>query len=139
MSSLIISNGKTYSLEYLKLFQFQAVCSEIDVVGKVLASIIDVAYKPTKGTGINEWWYYISNSDTAIKSQNCSLFGEHDLQPWKNFNVMLNPNPKAKKFILDETVSPKGKTPSWWNDYNSVKHDERDMIRSMQPITRKQI
>lgn len=42
-------------MEYLKLFQ--AVCSEIDVVGKALASIVDSSFKPTKDSGINEWWY----------------------------------------------------------------------------------
>ena len=73
-----INNGRTYSMEYLKLFQ--AVCSEIDVLGKILASIVDTSFIPTKKTGINEWWYYLYNDDATIESKKCSLFGEHSLQ-----------------------------------------------------------
>ena len=116
-----INNGKTYSMEYLKIFQ--AVCSEIDVLGKILASIVDSSFTATKNTGINEWWYYIYNDDSMIESKNCCLFGEYNLQPWKDFKVVRNTNPNAKKYILDETCNPKGKTPAWWNDYNSVKHN----------------
>ena len=116
-----INNGKTYSMEYLKLFQ--AVSSEIDVVGKIVASIVDKSFKPTKDTGINEWWYYIFTNDPSLESKKCSLFGEHELQPWKNFRTIRNPNPDAKKYILDENNIPKAKTPGWWNDYNSVKHN----------------
>lgn len=116
-----INNGKTYSMEYLKLFQ--AVCSEIDVIGKILASITDPTYKPTNTTGMNEWWYYIFTKDASIESRTCNLFGEHILQPWKDYIVVQNTNPNAKKYVLNDTASPKGKTPSWWKDYNSVKHN----------------
>lgn len=136
-----INNGKSYSIEYLKLFQ--AVCSEVDVVGKVLADILDPSFATTKVTGINEWWYHVSNSQRitdwnfaridyndidVFRSNNlverkCNLLGKHILQPWKNFNVIINPKLGAKKYILDTNVSPKAKTPSWWNDYNSVKHN----------------
>ena len=136
-----INNGKAYSVEYLKLFQ--AVCSEVDVVGKVLAGALDPSFAPTKYTGINEWWYYISSSQniadwnfakmgfsgmtilqsSTIEARKCNLLNKHVLQPWKNFRVVINPNQGAKKYILDTNTTPKGKTPSWWNDYNSVKHD----------------
>lgn len=112
-----INNGRTYSMEYLKLFQ--AVCSEIDVVGKALAKELDNTFTPTKNTGINEWWFYITKNDTTILEKKCNLFGEHDLQPWKGFIVVRNTNEGAKKYILEE----KAKTPNWWNDYNSVKHN----------------
>ena len=59
-----INNGRTYSIEYLKLFQ--TVCSEIDVVGKALAKELDSTFSPTKKTGINEWWYSILENDTGI-------------------------------------------------------------------------
>lgn len=116
-----INNGKTYSMEYLKLYQ--AVCSEIDVVGKVLASTVNVTFTPSKNTGINEWWYYVLGNDPSVESKSCNLFGERSIQPWKDFKVIRNPNEGAKKFILDEMNTPKGKTPFWWNDYNSVKHN----------------
>ena len=108
-------------MEYLKLFQ--AICSEIDVIGKIVASIVDLSFKPTKETGINEWWYYLYSNDYSIESQKCCLLGKQILQPWKNYRVKKNTNPDAKRFILDETTIPKAKTPSWWKDYNSVKHN----------------
>ena len=116
-----VNNGKTYSVEYLKLFQ--AVCSEIDVIGKVLATILNEMFSASKNTGINEWWYYISEADPTFIDRKCMLFSEHEVQPWKNYIVIENPNNQAKKYILDESIRPKSKTPSWWNDYNSVKHN----------------
>lgn len=112
-----INNGRTYSIEYLKLFQ--TVCSEIDVVGKALAKELDSTFSPTKKTGINEWWYSILENDTGIIDKKCALFGEHSLQPWKGFRVVKNDHEGAKKYILGDNA----KTPSWWNDYNSVKHN----------------
>ena len=116
-----VHNGKTYSMEYLKLFQ--AVCSEIDVVGKALATVTNESFKPTKTTGINEWWYYIYNTDPTFIDRTCMLLSEHRLQPWKGFIVIKNPNNEAKRYILDESIKPKPKTPFWWIDYNSVKHN----------------
>lgn len=116
-----VNNGKTYSVEYLKLFQ--AVCSEIDVMGKTLAAALNESYKASKNTGINEWWYYVSNADSTLRDRTCLLFSEHIVQPWKGFIVIKNPNDRAKRFILDESISQKSRTPSWWNDYNSVKHN----------------
>ena len=112
-----INNGKTYSMEYLKLFQ--AICSEVDVVGKILAKELDDSFTPSNNTGINEWWFYICEADGGFLDTKCCLFGEHVLQPWQKYKVVRNPNEGAKKFILDE----KAKTPSWWSDYNSVKHN----------------
>lgn len=116
-----INNGKTYSMEFMKLFQ--AVCSEIDVVGKKLAQISNEAFSPNKKTGINEWWFYITKNYPDFSERKCILLGRKVLQPWKRFDVLENPNENAKKFILNERSKPKGQTPSWWNDYNSVKHN----------------
>ena len=37
-------NNATFSIEYLKLYQ--AVCSEIDVVGKAMAKVANASFKP---------------------------------------------------------------------------------------------
>lgn len=112
-----INNGRTYSMEYLKLFQ--AVCSEIDVLGKSLASIVAPSFTSTKDTGINEWWYFITQKVLNIEVFKCNLFNEHELVPWKNYKVVKNAKEGAKKYIL----SDRAKTPQWWTDYNSVKHN----------------
>ena len=111
-----INNGRTYSIEYLKLFQ--AVCSEIDVVGKALAKELYNSFAATKNTGINEWWFNITTNDSTTLERSI-FFGERELQPWKNFIVIRNANEGVKKYVLGD----KAKTPSWWNDYNSVKHN----------------
>ena len=46
-------NGKVYSMEYMMLLQ--AICSEIEVVGKTYAKLCDKNFKATKYTGLNEW------------------------------------------------------------------------------------
>ena len=71
--------------------------------------------------GIIEIDEVVLTKDHLMESENSSLFGEYSMQPWKNFKVVKNPNPGAKKYILDD--ANKAKTPSWWNDYNSVKHN----------------
>lgn len=116
-----INNAKAYSIEFLKLFQ--AVCSEVDVVGKELASLTSNSFKPTRQTGIYEWWFYLTEKNGSLVNRTCSLFGEYNLQPWKNYVVVRNPKEGSKKYILDKNRSPRSKTPSWWNDYNSVKHN----------------
>ena len=108
---------------------FQAVCSEIDVLGKVLAKEVNSSFTPSKKTGINEWWYFVTEDDAGIIDRKYNLFGERDLQPWKNYRVVKNGHPGAKKYILDEENSPKAKTPSWWNDYNSVKHNRTGRVQ----------
>lgn len=50
-----VSNFTTYSVEYLKLFQ--AVCSEIDVVAKILAEEYDAAFKKLENKNIQKWGY----------------------------------------------------------------------------------
>ena len=54
-------NNSTYSIEYLKLYQ--AVCSEIDVVGKVLAQIANPSFRPEdRQNSIYKWWYEIQDA-----------------------------------------------------------------------------
>lgn len=53
-----VDNRATFFVEYLKLFQ--AVCSEIDVVGKVLAKVVNPLFKlENRKNNIYKWWYEI--------------------------------------------------------------------------------
>lgn len=115
-----VNNGKTYSMEFMKLYQ--AVCSEIDVIGKALAQKCDSTFIPTKETGINEWWFFISSHNTGIQDEICDFRGTNQLTPWRKFYVTENQG-TGKKYILNDATSPKGKTPQWWNEYNNVKHN----------------
>lgn len=54
-------NFGTYSIEFLKLFQ--AVCSEVDTIGKAMACEIRPVENPSKDYGsITKWWYVIQKS-----------------------------------------------------------------------------
>lgn len=116
-----VNNGKTYSMEYMKIFQI--VCSEIDVIGKIVAALGDNTFVATNTTGINEWWFYVTRSYPELIKRQFNLFGEITISPWDRFVVIKNPKEGGKRFILDESISPKAKTPKWWNDYNSAKHN----------------
>ena len=141
-----INNKKTYSIEYLKLFQ--AVCSEVDVVGKELAKQLHNNFTPSKNTGINEWWYHIisankitdwsfnntgvnnsyvkfTSSCNDLTERTCMLLGREAIQPWKDYTVIRNPKKGSKRYILDS--NHQAKTPFWWGDYNSVKHNRTEI------------
>ena len=57
----------TYSVELLKLLQ--AICSEIDVIGKSMASLVKSDFKPEeKRNNIYKWWYIIQDEYTVTES-----------------------------------------------------------------------
>ena len=58
------ANRKAYSVEYLKLYQ--AVCSEIDVVGKEIACYITPNFK-TKDANVKKWGFEVQKQFSSIK------------------------------------------------------------------------
>lgn len=119
-------NGETYSLEYLKLFQ--AVCSEIDVVGKALASLSDPSFVNNRKVPINKWWYSVSKKYPNLKEMVYTEKRKGDrVAPWENYSVEKKKTKKRFNFVL----SGKAKTPSWWSAYNSVKHHRIDERRGI--------
>ena len=93
------SNFGTYSAEYLKLFQ--AVCSEIDVIGKAMAAEVNSSFKPEdKKNNILKWWYQIQDKYTILEDylkldipgmklteKTVSLLDDIPCIPWKGFRV----------------------------------------------------
>lgn len=112
-----LSNGMVYSMEYMMLFQ--TICSEIDVVGKAYAGICEPSFKADKRTGLNEWWFYVTKNNPKLVEESIVFRNKIKLQPWKNYRIRINPDKKAKRFILEENAG----TPAWWNAYNGAKHD----------------
>ena len=54
-------NFSTFSVEYLKLYQ--AICSEIDVLGKAIAHEINPAFKADdKQNNILKWWLVLQDN-----------------------------------------------------------------------------
>lgn len=131
------NNFATYSVEYLKLYQ--AVCSEIDVIGKAMAQVVDPSFKPEdKQNNILKWWFKIQNeylltdgpftplNPTAqvvrinMGDYKCILLGNHDFVPWANFKTESRINTKNAVYYATAEGSD---TPSWWKAYNAVKHN----------------
>ena len=116
-------NNNTFSMEFLKLLQ--AVCSEIDVVGKVIDSYIDPDFK---GNNINSWGYPLQQFFPQIQSKTVIFNGDYDLQPWKNWIYVQveqknkkgeQKDPMRKSIKLKENC----KNPDWWVAYNKSKHE----------------
>lgn len=115
-------NGKTYSSRLLELLQ--AICSEIDVIGKTLALQCDSSYRVTKYTPIKSWWFVIQNTYAGIQSEPV-CFRKETLFPWANFFVA-----KVNGKHIDDPTVLNAHVPAWWNSYNNVKHRRTDRDRN---------
>ena len=126
-------NEKAFSIEFLKLFQ--AICSEIDVVGKYLASLINPNFKIGAYVTIRHWWFEIQDKariSTDIKNgvnaadavflcdaQVMNYVMGKTYKPWSSFMLKKYLNSASRYSIkLEEGKS----TPRWWLDYTEVKH-----------------
>ena len=122
-------NFRTYSSYYLMLFQ--TVCSEIDVVGKDVASYFNPDFEKERGIkSINRWWYEVQNNLPDVDREIC-FAGSFLLKPWDRYRVkknITNQNRNGKQtYVTNYNLIPKTNgivysTPNWWNAYNKVKH-----------------
>lgn len=55
----------------------------------------------------------------------CVLVDEIELQPWKNYRIEKY---KQKNGHIGYRLEGKSQTPSWWSDYNKVKHHRTSSI-----------
>ncbi len=128
-------NYKTFSIEILKLYQ--AICSEIDVIGKSLAKFINPGYSPKDQVNIYKWWYeiedklyatndfssFISDPKNRKKLSDFECYNyifDIQFKPWYNFTV-ISKITKDNKNIL--SLADGMSIPKWWSDYNKVKHN----------------
>jgi hypothetical protein len=99
-------NFNVYSIELTKLFL--SICSEIDVVSRVLCKDVDLAlYEKERGDNnpnMNLFRKIIMKFFPRFYSTNITLPTNNlSFQPWLEFNNDANPN--------------------WWKQYNDVKHE----------------
>lgn len=137
-------NFGTYSVEFLKLYQ--AVCSEIDVIGKEMAYQINNAFKPEDTqNNIIKWWYEIqgellykekyediTTSGVLFGDVHVCMLDEFDISPWAGFETEQYLD--KKNALRYRTKDTKG-TPKWWSAYNKVKHSRtykisKDSVKS---------
>lgn len=117
------TNAKTFSVEYLKLYQ--AVCSEIDVVGKEIACNVDAAFKVDHNTNIKKWGYSIQRFFPDLKDVIVVFNEEKEIQPFKNweYEIAKTKNGKSNLRIVNNN-----ETITWWRDYNKVKHQRMGLV-----------
>lgn len=101
-------NSKCFSNEFVK--QYQAICSEVDVLlkticcelGNTSAEKMDTGYTPTV---LNRW--------PDIINQKVQMKNGTDLQPFINWKNV-----------------PNYQSPDWWTPYNKVKHKRIENYKS---------
>lgn len=112
------SNNKTFSIEYLKLLQ--AVCSEIDVVAKIVAEWHDPEFKALKSKNIQKWGYAIQTAFPNIERISVLFNNDYSVTPWEKWAYEMYLNERG--YISYRLIKGK-KTPEWWTAYNKVKHE----------------
>ena len=133
-------NFSTFSVEYLKLYQ--AICSEIDVLGKAIAHEIDPMFQADdRQNNILKWWlvlqdnikypqpdqHFMNIKYLPLESAEVDFFNYIPIRPWHNFRTEVRPDKNGR----NRTELVKGyQTPGWWADYNSVKHNRTSQINS---------
>lgn len=121
-------NFNTYSVGLLKLYQ--AICSEIDVIGKSMAAYVNENFvAEDSSNNILKWWYEIQsayaicsgdrNNVIALKSRSEVFMDIITITPWKDFEIEEFTDSMQRKRYRHKNCT----TPSWWADYNKVKHN----------------
>ena len=117
------SNFHTYSIEYLKLFQ--AVCSEIDVVGKEIAVGTNPEFKIDNNTNIKKWGFEVQKAFPNLKDDMVIFNKEIEISPFTNWEYEISIGKKGQKNLRVVDDKP---TIQWWKDYNDVKHQRTGLV-----------
>ena len=114
-------NFSVFGLRYLNIIE--ACCSEIDALLKIFYET-DTGKAPKRNANINFLWFYAQNK-LFIGEDNCKLkdykisivINDIDLQSWKDYEVLKYKDKKG-----NERFKPVKDVPTWWADYNAIKH-----------------
>ena len=121
-------NAKTYSVEYLKLYQ--AACSEIDVVGKEIAQSVNPNFCIDNRTNIQKWGYEIQQQFPLIKDMQVSFVHEQTVHPFHNWEYEIYTNKKGSHNL--RLVGGVKNVIPWWTSYNKVKHQRIGLVTGTQ-------
>ena len=117
-------NQKTYSVEYLKLYQ--AACSEVDVVGKEIAQFVNPHFIVDDSTNIQKWGYELQQRFPNIKDISVLFFDEILLQPFRNWQYVPYTDSKGRNRL--KCANGATNVIPWWKNYNNVKHQRIGLI-----------
>ena len=118
-------NNRTFSMEFLKLLQ--AICSEVDVTAKVIASYIDPSFT---GNTINHWGYSLQQQFPNIQNSTVVFNDDYNVQPWKNWHYVTEEKEKNGKKSIVVKLAGKAKNPQWWTSYNKSKHERTSLYNN---------
>lgn len=123
------NNRKAFSNEYLMLYQ--AIGSEIDVIGKEIANYGNALFESYNNNhkGIYNWFYEVQNLFPNIKNEHVLFDLSKDIYPFVNCSIV--PTKSPIEYCKDG--SPKLKLggrslPNWWKYYNKVKHQRVGLV-----------
>lgn len=105
-------NFNAYSNEYIK--QYQAICSEIDVIAKSFCKKLDCSFS---GNNINTYCKCILDNVSDFPTRIIKV-NNRDIQihPWENWSYSTETDSKGYERII-------ANNPEWWKIYNKAKHD----------------
>lgn len=118
-------NKNAYSVEFLKLIQ--AVCSEIDVVAKEIASTLEPSFRADKSTNIQKWGYVLQKKLPMILKDEVVFDHEIRVFPWENW---LYEQFRDEKNALRYRLNGKAETPAWWKAYTDIKHQRTRIAKN---------
>ena len=104
-------NYGAFSSEYIK--QYQAICSEIDVIAKSYCKELECSFN---GKSINTYCRCIVDNNPDFANRTVKL-RDRDIQltPWENWTYTMVSQKKGPP-------KPEADNPDWWNKYNKIKH-----------------
>ena len=98
------------------LHLYLTICSEIDVVAKVIAKDNDQSFK--SGT-IREWGPALECVLPGVQNEKVVFNNDYDVKPWKNWYHETSVDKNNK---ITWKLTANSRNPEWWNMYNKVKH-----------------
>lgn len=119
-------NGNAYSLEYLQLYQ--AVCSEIDVIGKELALCVCDGFEVNNITNIKKLGYAIQQAFPELKNSLVVFYDYLIQQPFKNWEYIKSPSVDKNGNVRHSLKLVNEKAIPCWREYNNVKHQRVGLV-----------
>lgn len=115
-------NFDAFSRRYKDLLS--AIGSEVDVVGKSIAEIVDTRDKKLADAHIAHWGFVIEQFFPNISSVLVVMRGNIQFTPWKNW---ANERARDKKNRIIYRLKGNSKNPEWWIAYNKTKHRRKSL------------
>ena len=115
-------NFKTFSYEITNLLQL--ICSEIDVVAKVIVKDINNVNVELKN--INKWGFELQKLYDKRLYVKLLFNGDIEIVPFnEKWKYELRINKKGRNYI---SLIDKNGNPKWWTIYNKVKHERTSLV-----------